>query len=145
MDLLHIRFRLFSCCSFCTWVVSLRMSSLRPESPFPTALSPGPTSSGFQNQTFWVWSLQCRCHGLGCLRWNTKPSVLKGKFLTCKPPLLVAGCHSKVDLLARLHLCLLHPSQYGPFIFCCRGAAQLVVRSLSEGSVPCVAIDLLCP
>ena len=58
----------------------------------------------------------------------------------------MVGSHARrVAFLVRLHLCLSYSPWCDPFTLCCAGGVLLVFRSFSEGTVPYVARDLLCP
>lgn len=61
--------------------LSLCMSSLRAESPFPTSLifSQMKALLLFKIRLFGGWSLQCRSQGLGSLMWGTNPALFREK------------------------------------------------------------------
>ena len=76
----------------------------------------------------------------GCLVWDTNPLLPEEKFHICET--LNGGWvggYTLVEFLARRGLRF----SYSYFSFCCTVVVQLVLRFLSEGIVPYVAIDLL--
>lgn len=112
---------------------------------FPIVLWVSWTKSplGFKARHFGGLSLQCWTQGLGCLMWAQIPQLLREKFHIFE--ISVVGFHSWGVFLGKtVYLCLSYLSQYGPLIFCCCGASQVLFKSFSKEIIPCIAVGWLC-
>ena len=124
--------------------VSLCMSPLRVESPFPGAFWFF-WCFGFQSQTFWRLISLVQFPRMGIPHMGLEPHTPQGYSPYLWDPSCLWVATLECGVLVRLHLYLSYPSQCELFIFCCGRALQLVCRPFLEGIFPYVAAGLLCP
>lgn len=95
---------------------------------------------GFESQTFWVLSLQCRTQ-VRCIIWGINPLLLRKKlplyfvwlllfFLRCLPPTPTEGCLSRGGVLMSMSLPLLPISLWNfyPLLWNCSASSQVLFR-----------------